>query len=402
MRRLPSAKDVAKLTKPGRYAVGHGAYLQISEWETRAWVFRYIRQGRARHLGMGSATYVTLAEARDKAFEYRRLLAAGGDPLTQKRSAARERAVISARSKSFREVADQYIAAHEAGWRGDASRKQWVQSLGKHVYPVIGDVPIAAIGVAEILAVLDPMRDVSVTQKRVRNQIARVLDWAAARDLRSHDNPARRKLLSAARKKIVQHFTALDYRALPIFMQQLRQEPELSAKGLELMILCASRPNEALGAKWMEVNFDEALWMVPGERMKSGRPHRVPLSGRAVQLLGELHRDGEFIFPGTGRGGHLTRWATKYLLERMGHSEAATAHGFRASFKTWASEQTSYPRELIESCLAHVIGGAVEQAYSRGDMLAKRRQLMEAWSDYCDRVLHVEGDVVPIRAGGNP
>jgi integrase len=393
MRKSPTAKELAKLTKPGRYAVGHGAYLQISEWGTRAWVFRYIRKGRARHVGMGSATYVTLAEAREKAFEYRRLLAAGGDPLEQKRGFKRERLLADARAKTFKQCALDFIAAHEAGWRGDASRKQWSQSLRKHVFPVIGDMPIAAIGVAEVLAVLDPMRDVSVTQGRVRHRIALVLDWAAARDLRPHDNPARRKLLPA-RKKVVRHFTALDYWALPAFMKQLRQEPELSARALELMILCAARPGEALGAKWTEVNLDEALWTVRGERMKSGRPHRVPLSGCAVKLLGELHRDGEFVFPSVGRNGHLTRWATKYLLRRMGHSELASAHGFRATFKTWASERTSYPRELIEAALAHVIGDAAEQAYHRGDMLTRRRQLMEAWADYC---AGGAGDVVPIR-----
>jgi len=394
MRKLPSVKELTRLTKRGRYAVGHGAYLQVSEWGTRAWVFRYIRQGRARHVGMGSATYVTLAEARERAFEYRRLLAAGGDPWTQKRNSAHERRVNSARSKSFREVTDQYIAAHEVGWRGDASRKQWLQSMGKHVYPVIGDVPIAAVGVAEVLAVLDPMRDISVTQGRVRHRIALVLDWAAARDLRPHDNPARRKLLPA-RKKAVQHFTALDYRALPAFMEELRQEPELSARALELMILCASRPSEALGAKWAEFDLDEAVWVVAGERMKSGRPHRVPLSGRAVSLLGELHRDGEFVFP--GRSGPLTRWATKFLLERMGHSEVASAHGFRASFKTWASEQTSFPRELIEVCLAHSVGDAAEQAYARGDMLARRRQLMEHWAEYCSKPNTAIGVVTPLR-----
>ena len=395
MRKFPSAKELAKLTDPGRYAVGHGAYLQISEWHTRSWVFRYIRQGRARHVGMGSAIYVTLAEAREKAFEYRRLLAAGVDPLDQKRGIAREQLKADTHAKSFKQCALEYIAAHEDGWRGDSSRRQWIESLTRHVFPKIGNLPVAAVDVAAVLSVLDPIaREIPVTASRVRNRIALILDWAHSRDLRPNDNPAKRPNLLPKRKPQVSHFAAMAYTALPAFMAELRDRPDMTARALELAILTAARPGEVLGMKWSEIDLSAGLWTVAGERMKSGRPHRVPLSGRAVELLASLPREDELVFLGRRTGRRPHPMVLMLLLQRMGHS--VTAHGFRASFKTWASERTNYPRELIEAALAHVVGDAAEQAYSRGDMLAKRRQLMEAWSAYCDRAAG-DGEVVAIR-----
>jgi integrase len=394
MRKFLSAKDLAKLSKPGRYAVGHGCYLQISEWGTRAWIFRYIRQGRARHVGMGSATYVTLQEARERAFEYRRMLAAGVDPLEQKRGKQVEQKREAARAKTFKTVALDYIAAHEAGWRGNSSRRQWLGSLEAHVFPKIGDLPIADVDVTAVLSVLDPLaQTIPETASRVRNRIAAILDWAHSRDLRPNDNPARRPNLLPKRKKAatVQHFPAMAYTALPAFMSELCERKEMIARALELAILTAARPGEILGAKWAEFDLSAAMWMVPGERMKSGRPHRVPLSGRAVELLADLPREGEYVFLGRRTGARPYPMALVTLLRRMGYG--VSAHGFRSCFKTWASEQTAYARELIEAALAHVIGDAAEQAYSRGDMLARRRQLMQAWSEFCSGP-HVEADVV--------
>jgi integrase len=398
MRKLPSAKDVARLTKPGRYAVGHGAYLQISEWGTRAWIFRYIRQGRARHVGMGSATYVTLQEARERAFEYRRLLAAGGDPLEQKRGKQLEEKREAARAKTFKECALDYIAAHEDGWRGDSSRRQWIESLTRHVFPRIGDMPIANVDVAAVLSVLDPIaREIPDTACRIRHRVARVLDWAAARNLRDNDNPARRPNLLPKRKKAatVRHFPAMAYPAVPAFVADLRAREEMTARALELLILTAARPGEVLGARWPEIDLAAGMWTVPGERMKSGRPHRVPLCGRAVELLADLPREGDFVFLGRRTGARPHNMVLVTLLQRMGH-DGLTAHGFRASFKTWASERTNFPRELIEAALAHVIGDQAEQAYARGDMMDRRRELMEHWARYIDRS-SVGGDVVPIR-----
>jgi integrase len=386
-----SAAAVDKLTKPGRYAVGHGVYLQISRWRTKAWLLRYIRDGKPHAMGLGSAEYVSLKEAREKGYEARRQLIAGIDPLEAKRAAKRERLLASVRHKTFRQCTLDYVAAHEDGWRGNASRRQWLCNFEKHVFPVIGDMPVIDIDVVAVLAVLDPMsKTVPVTARRVRNRIANVLDWAAARELRPHDNPAKRPKLLPARKKQPEHFAAMPYTAVPAFMTELRQQPETNARALELLILTAARPNEILGARWSEFDLAGAIWTVPGERMKSGRPHRVPLSGRAVELLADLPREAEIVFLARRTGARPHPMVLVTLLRRMGHT--ITAHGFRASFKTWASERTNYPREIIEAALAH----PAEQAYARGDMLARRRQLMEAWSDYCSR-LNVEADVVPLR-----
>jgi integrase len=383
-RRLPSAREIDALTEPGRYAVGHGLYLQISNpWRTRAWVFRYQREGKARHMGLGSAEYVTLAQAREKAFALRQQMILNGvDPLEAKRVSRHERVLAGARDKTFRQCALDYIAAHEDGWRGDRSRKQWIESLTNHVFPKIGDMPVANVDVAAILSVLDPIsREIPETAKRIKNRIANILDWAAARDLRSHDNPAKRANLLSKRRPRAKHFSAMPYPALPVFMIELGQRPEMSARALQFAILTAARPGEVLGARWSEVEGD--VWTVPGERMKTGRPHRVPLSKRAVELLADLPREGEYVFPGRHAGRPYAHDGLIKLCYRLGCN--VTAHGFRATFKTWASERTNYPREIIEAALAHVIGDAAEQAYARGDMLARRRQLMDDWARYCTR-----------------
>jgi integrase len=401
MRRYPSVKELGKLTKRGRYAAGPNLYLQISEWGTRAWIFRYRINGRSRHMGLGPADLLTLQEARDKAHEARRQLKLDGiDPLEAKRASYREALLASKRAMTFKAAALEYIAAHEDSWRGHQSRKQWAESLTNYAFPTIGDLPVAAVDVAAILSVLDPIaKTIPETTKRVRNRIAAILDWAAARELRPHDNPARRRNLLPKRKRRVEHFAAMPYPALPAFLSDLRARPEMPARALEFAILTAARPGEVLGARWSEIDLAEATWALPGDRMKSGRPHRVPLSGRAVELLAGLPREGEYVFLGRRTGARPHAMVLVKLLRRMGH--AVTAHGFRATFKTWASERTNYPREIIEAALAHVIGDAAEQAYNRGDMLARRRQLMEAWSEYCSKPDVANGVIVPLRPGAS-
>ena len=242
MRKYLSAKDVAAKNKSGRYAVGNNVYLQISKWHTRSWLFRYIRDGKARHVGLGSFDLLTLAEARDRGHAMRRQLLDGIDPLEAKRGVKREQILTAARSKTFKTVALEYINSHEDGWRGDRSRRQWLNSLTRHAFPKIGDMPVADVDVAAVLSVLDPMREIFETQKRVRHRIAAVLDWAAARDLRTHDNPARRPKLLPTRKRRAEHFAAMAYTAVPAFVAELRARPEMTARALELAILAAARP----------------------------------------------------------------------------------------------------------------------------------------------------------------
>src|SRR5262245_45026818 len=305
MKRRLSTRAVAARTAPGRYAVGHGAYLQISQWDTKSWIFRYVRNGKARHVGMGSADYVTLSEARERAIEYRRMLARGEDPLEAKRVGVRAARTASERAKTFKWCALEFIKQHETEWRGEASRRQWIGSLEQHAFPRIGDRPVGDIDAAAVLSVLDPLRDRLVTARRVKNRLALILDWAAERDLRERDNPAKRNLLPKHRKHQVVNLPGLPYTALPAFMPELRQRSEMSARALEFEILCAARPGEVLGARWSEINLAEAIWVLPGERMKSGREHRVPLSGCAVELLANLPREGEYAFPGHRTGGRM-------------------------------------------------------------------------------------------------
>jgi len=400
MKRLLSARGVAALTEPGRYAVGHGAYLQISTpWRTKSWIFRYVRNGKARHVGMGSCDYVTLSEARERAIEYRRMLARGEDPFEAKRAGVRAASAAAERAKTFKWCALEYIKQHEKEWRGDASRRQWIGSLEQHAFPRIGDKPVGDIDAAAVLSVLDPLRDRLVTARRVKNRLALILDWAAERDLRERDNPAKRKLLPKQKKHQVVNLPGLPYTALPSVMPELRQRPEMSAKALEFEILTAARPGEVLGARWGEINLAEVAWVVPGERMKSGRPHRVPLSGRAIELLANLPREGEYVFPGHRTGGRMYTNALTLLLRRMGHPGISAHATSRASFKTWGYERTNFPRELIEAALAHIVGDEAENSYLRGDALARRRQLMESWSEYCGRPDTASGVVVPLRQG---
>jgi integrase len=382
-----TAIQIAKIKKPGRYSVGDGAYLQITGQNGRSWIFRYERDGRARHIGLGSCRYISLAEAREKAHAMRRSLILDGlDPFEAKRRAARERLLASATAKTFREVALDYIAAHEDSWRGDHSRKQWTSSLEKYVFPRIGAMLVAAVDITGVLAVLDAMKSVPETAARVKNRIALILDWAAARDLRSHDNPAKRSNLLPKRKKRQEHFAALPYQDVGAFMRELRQRPELGARALELQILTAVRPGETLGARWDEISGD--TWTIPAERTKAHREHRVPLSRPAVKLLAALPRTSPMIF-GQPSPQFLAR-----VLKRM-NVDDATPHGFRSCFRDWAAETTAYPNFVVEQALAHSIG-SVEAAYRRGDLFEKRRRLMAQWSDYCDRPPRVTVDVTPL------
>jgi integrase len=398
MRKYPSGKDLAKLIKPGRYAVGFGAYLQISQSHTRSWVLRYRSGAKATHMGLGPCSEVTLQEVLDSALAARRMIRAGKDPLQEKRTARRRRLLEHVHAKTFKECATAYIAAHESGWRGDHSRQQWSISLAKYAYPKIGNLSVADIDLPCVLSVIEPIWTVvPETARRVRNRIELVLDWATARGLRRGENPARWKgllesLLPEQRKaNSVKHLASMKYTEVGAFIQELRAQDGISARALEFTILCAARPGEAIGARWSEIDGD--LWTIPSERMKAHREHRVPLSRRAVELLAALPRVDDYVFP-IGRMAPHPR-ALLRLLERMGRDDVTT-HGFRAAFRTWASELTAYPNHVIELALAHTIGNAVERAYRRGDLFDQRRRLMQDWSHYCSQP-RVTGDVVPLR-----
>jgi integrase len=404
MRKPLSAASVAKLTKPGRYAVGDGVYLQITEWHnktSRAWLLRFQLNGRARHMGLGPYELVTLAEARAKARDARRLLLDKIDPIEARRTQHRERLLETARGKTFRECAEGYIASHEAGWRDPRSHNQWVRSLTSYVYPRLGDLPIGAIDTALVLAALEPIWKIKPeTASRVRGRIESVLDWAKARGYRDGENPARWRghldHLLPARNKVrrVEHFAALSYAELPALMAKLHTQPVLPARALEFLILTAARTNEVLGARWDEI--DGNMWTVPGERMKAGKPHRVPLSDRVVEILASLPREGEFIFVGARTSAVSNPHQLKRVLQRTGYDDI-TVHGFRSTFRDWAAETTAYPNHVVEQALAHAIGNGVEAAYRRGDLFEKRRRLMDDWARFCSSSTARSSEVVTLR-----
>ncbi len=385
-----TAVRVAKEKEPGRYGDGLGLWLQVARGGTKSWLFRYQRDGRAREMGLGPCHTVTLAEAREKATDCRRALLAGVDPIEARKSAREAGRLEDARSISFQSCAEQYIAAHKAGWKNAKHAAQWTATLETYVYPIFGALSAAAVDTALVTKALEPIwSEKAETAGRVRGRIEVILDWAAARGYRSPDNPARwrghlDKLLPPRRKvSKVKHHAAMPYSEVPAFMAKLRQRKEISARALEFCILTVTRTGETIGAKWTpEIALKAKLWTVPPERMKTEREHRVPLSKRAMEILKSLPQEGEYVFPGAKEKRPLSNMAMLEMLHGMGYPHL-TVHGFRSSFRDWAAETTSYPNEVVEMALAHVVRDKTEAAYRRGDLFEKRRQLSRDWADFC-------------------
>jgi integrase len=396
-----SARTVISKKRRGRYSDGDGLVLQISKWGTKSWIFRYERDGRDRHMGLGSVSTVSLAMARAAAQKCRQLLLERRDPIDQRNAELRQRLLEAAKHVTFKECGEGYIAAHQAGWRNAKHRGQWTSTLFTYAYPAIGDLSVASIDTPVVLKCLEPIwKTKPETANRLRGRIESILNWAAVRGLRAEDNPARwrghlDKLLPApGRVRPARHHPAMRYADLPLFMMELRSQEDISPRALELTILNALRTGEVIGARWSEIDFAAKIWTIPAERMKAGREHRVPLSKRAIEILDGLPR-GKCLFPGRD-GRPLSNMAMLKLLERMGHSDV-TVHGFRSTFRDWAADTTSYPNHVVEMALAHTIGDKVEAAYRRGDLFLKRRRLMEEWARYCARPVTRSSNVVAIQ-----
>lgn len=380
--------EVKSMATPGYYADGNGLYLQVARTGTKTWVYRFKLNGRRRDMGLGSVRDVTLAKARDLADQARKLVRDGVDPIEARKTAGEPEAA----PVTFREAAEQYITAMSPGWRNPKHRQQWGNTLATYVYPVAGDVPVDAVSTDHVLAILTPIWPVKTeTASRVRGRIEAILDWARAKGLREGENPARWRghmdqLLPAKTKvaRVVGH-ASLDYRDMGEFWPRLQASDGIGARALEFAILTAGRTGEVLGARWDEIDMSGAVWAIPGERMKAGHPHRVPLSVPALALLRKMAaiRTGEYVFPGARRGQPLSNMAMKAALRRMERGDL-TPHGFRATFRTWAAECTSAPHEVCEAALAHTQGDKVVAAYQRGDLFDKRRRLMDQWAEYLD------------------
>jgi integrase len=386
-----NALAVSRASRPGLYPDGGGLYLQVTKAGVRSWTFRFMRDGRERYMGLGPLHTVSLAEARAKAVECRKLRLAGLDPIEARNTARNQAKLDAAKAMTFRACAEAYIEAHKAGWKSAKHAAQWPSTLKTYAYPVFGELPVQAADVALVMKAVEPIwRTKTETASRLRGRIEAVLDWAAVRGYRAGDNPARWRghldhlLPGRAKVQRVAHHAALPYAEIGGFMAALRQQAGVSALALELTILTAARSGEVLEARWAEIDLEAKVWTIPPERMKAGKAHRVSLSEAAVTVVRKLAaaRVGEFVCPGGRKGKSLSNMAMLKLLERMDRADL-TVHGFRSTFRDWAAERTNVPRDVAEMALAHTIGDKVEAAYRRGDLFAKRRRLMEAWARYC-------------------
>lgn len=389
--------QVSKLDRPGYYADGDNLYLQVRRGGTKSWILRYAFNGKEREMGLGPIDDLTLAGARKKATEKRQLLTEGIDPIAARRALKESQRIVKL---TFDECAEAFIALKSAEWKNPKSAAQWTSSLKTYATPHFGDLPVDAVSKKDVLAALQPIwHKVPETASRVQQRIAAVFDWSVAAEHRPEGpNPAQwsgslEHLLSAPEKEVKNH-RALPANEMGAFTARLRSVSGTGARALEFAILTASRSGEVRGATWSEIDLDAALWTVPAARMKMKREHVVPLSERAVELLRALPQTSELVFPAT-RGGQLSDMTLSAVTRRM--KVDAVPHGFRATFKTWASDLGHHPREIVETALAHAVESKVEGAYQRTTMIARRRVLMSDWAAHCASP-HASASVVPIRA----
>jgi integrase len=398
-----SERTVASLRRHGRHRVSDNLYLQVGEDGRRSWVFRYQLGGKAHMMGLGSAELRTLAEARDLAHQLRRQLhLEGSDPLQHRRAMRAQAKIDDARSITFADCTARFLETHRAGWRSAKHAKEWEATLREYAFPIIGEMPVASIDTDAVMRVLEqgveaghghPARRFwearTETASRVRGRIEGVLDWAKVRGHRDGDNCARwrghldKMLPRRSRVRKVEHLAAMSYAEVPELMRALRNRQDVASAVLRFIILTCLRLNEALGARWSEIDLDAAILTVPAERTKAGKEHRVPLSREAVELLRNLPRDGDLIFHYAAHPDRKLHHSEPLKVLKNLTGGNFTVHGTaRSTFSTWAHETTTYPSHIIEMALAHTVGSAVERAYQRSDLFSRRRQLMEAWGSF--------------------
>ncbi|MBB3221725.1 tyrosine-type recombinase/integrase [Pseudoduganella umbonata] len=386
-----SALVVRNVDKPGHYGDGGGLWLQVSRSGSKSWVFRYDRAGSRHEMGLGAVHTVDLATARVQAQACRLQLQNGVDPLVERQQARAARMREIARQLSFDECAAAYIAAHRPGWENAKHAAQWESTLARYASPHIGDLPVAAVDTHLIVELLSPIWATKTeTATRLRGRIESILDWATVKQYRDGDNPARWRghldNLLAMPTKIapVRNHPALPWRDIAAFVADLRQREGNAARAVEFAILTACRSGEVRGATWSEIDLGANLWIVPAERMKARKEHRVPLSTGAMNLLAPMSQGSGHIFTGRDAGVPLSDMSLTAVLRRMGRHDI-TVHGFRSTFRDWCAEAAGnmFSREVCEHALAHSLPDKVEAAYRRGDLLEKRVLLMQAWSSFC-------------------
>ena len=368
---LPSAP-------PGRHADGNGLFLFVQPSGTRSWIQRLLVRGRRRELGLGSLALVPLAEAREKALANRKLARQGGDPLAEKR---RTQGI-----PTFAEAAARVLEQKRSGWRNPRHPREWISSLRRFAFPRIGRMPVSEVTSADVLEILTPIWHRKASSgRRVRQRLRAVLEWAVAMEYRI-DNPCDRiGPVLGPQYDVTEHMRALPHREVAAAIRTVRAAtaPEVAKLAFEFLVLTAARWGEVRWAEWAEIDRDEAVWTVPARRTKANRRHRVPLCGRALEILDAAQAFGEGAGPlvFTRRGGKpLDDKQLRCLLQE--HRIAAVPHGFRSTFRDWAGEETDHPREVIEAALAHVVRNRVEAAYARSDLFEHRRVLMDEWARY--------------------
>jgi len=372
---------------PGYYLDGNGLYLRVASGGSKSWLFRFMLHGKAREMGLGSLATFSLSEARERARECRQLLADGIDPINHRASKVASLKVESANRKTFEQCANEYIASHSAAWRNAKHAQQWPSTLKLYAYPIFGSKDISDVAKADILAAVEPIwSSKTETASRVLQRVRTVIEWSVARDFRkNHDatlwDQIKRALPKKEKVQVRTHFASCPYANAAEAVKSILSaiaEPTLK-NALLFTILNAARSGEVRGATSAEIDKRDWKWVIPGDRMKSGKEHRVPLSSQSIAILKE--QDSVGLIFGNMKGKPYSDMAMTMLLRRLGHE--FTVHGFRSTFRDWAAEQTSFPSEVAEAALAHSLKDKTEAAYFRSDLFEKRRQLMQAWADYC-------------------
>lgn len=377
-----SVSDIRKLSK-GTHADGGNLYLRVSDGGSSSWIFRYKSNGGVRQLGLGSSKKLSLANARIKAAWYRAKLASG-DPIISPLAARK----ATSHGQSFESCATAYIQSKAPEWKNQKHKQQWINTLETYAFPIIGSMSVDRIGLGQVQEVLNPIWfEKTETATRVRSRIENILDYAHVKGFRGAENPARwrgnlDKVLPAASKIAkVSHFAALEYDQLSKLITYLESSDSQTSRCLIFTILTAVRSGEARNAEWSEIDFDKAVWNIPGEKMKNGKPHRVPLTDASLKLLRSLRRiPGQtLVFP-SDRGSALSDSALSKTLHR--YFKEATVHGMRSSFRQWCAERTSVPDSVCELALAHTPRDKLQATYQRSDLFEKRRELMKMWSEH--------------------
>lgn len=395
-----SALEVKNL-KQGSHAVGGvaGLTLDVSPTGGRTWFLRIRVGAKRREVGLGGYPSITLSEARSKARETREVIGKGRDPVAEKKAARAALLSEQASLKTFEWCARSYIADHQDSWKNSKHRQQWENTITQYANPTIGKLPVKLVALPHILDVLrQPQADCgnaslwdckNETASRLRGRLEKILDWATVHGYREGINPAYWKghldaILKAPNKvQATEHHKSVPYASIGAFMKRLRQQNGTGARALEFAILCASRSGEVRGASWEEFDLKNDLWTIPGKRMKAGKPHTVPLSKQALQLVATIKPAAgtKLVFP-SPRGKVLSDMTLSAVMRRM--KVDAVPHGFRSTFRTWGGEDTSYPRDMLEVALAHKLESKVEASYMHGTQIEKRRKLMQDWADFID------------------